>query len=150
MKEHDNIINLQMKLSEPFTDTKPSKVIEINFIYALNKNNIQTTKKSGKWILFFDDNDSLDLSWEKIKKSTENGDLGVYSKVVTNAPGRPYKNKVICVYTYDYEDKEDIIRVREKLKHLGFKEKISYKKDIDTFKKRYKLRGDKNISLFFC
>lgn len=58
-------------------------------------------------------------------KSTENGELGHRSKVATakrNPNARSAATKVICVYTYDYEDTEDVKRVRGKLRELGFVE----------------------------
>jgi len=150
MKEHDKIIKLQMELSKPFANKKPTNVTEIKFIYALNQTNIKTTERSGKWILYFNEDNLINSSWKKIKKNTEEGKLGVYSKVVTNAPGRPYKNKIICVFTYDYQDIKDVMKIRERLRELGFTQKISYKKDKDTLLGKYKNKGNKNISLFFC
>jgi hypothetical protein len=36
---------------------------------------------------------------------------------------------VICVYTYDYRDKEDRDRIRNRLKELGWTDPIPYKSD---------------------
>ncbi|OLL28144.1 hypothetical protein BTH42_29695 [Burkholderia sp. SRS-W-2-2016] len=44
---------------------------------------------------------------------------------------------VICVYTRDWTDKQDLLRVREVLRSLGFVEELGYKRDIDTQNRVY-------------
>lgn len=44
---------------------------------------------------------------------------------------------MICVYTYDYEDKDDVMRIREVLRDLGIRRPIIYKADEDTTKLKY-------------
>ena len=43
----------------------------------------------------------------------------------------------MCVYTYDYEDKADVMRIREELRSLGIRREIIYKADEDTHRLRY-------------
>ena len=45
--------------------------------------------------------------------------------------------RVICVYTYDWTDEADVMRVRAELRELGFTAKISYKADSDTVAGNY-------------
>jgi hypothetical protein len=45
---------------------------------------------------------------------------------------------VICVYTYGYEDKADVMRRCSALREQGIRRKIIYKADEDTHRLRYK------------
>jgi len=56
---------------------------------------------------------------------------------------------VICVYTYDWTDKEDVKRIRQELRDLGITRKIPYKADRETLSGKYAIRGDKRISKYF-
>lgn len=57
--------------------------------------------------------------------------------------------KVICVYTYDWTDQEDVMRIRQQLRDLGVTSKIPYKADEDTYAGRYRNRGNKRISKYY-
>ena len=43
-----------------------------------------------------------------------------------------YDRHVICVYTRDWEDRTEVQQAREVLRRAGFKERLGYKRDIDT------------------
>ena len=89
---------------------------------------------------------------ELIKQSTKNGLLGQTSKVATAGPNRNTNDpnmKVICVYTYDSDDQEDVMRVRNTLRKLGITQKIPYKTDKATIEGRYQNRGHKRISKYY-
>jgi hypothetical protein len=107
--------------------------------------------RSGKWLIFVP-LDELDDAWAKIKKATEEGLLGDSSKSATALPNpnavAPTK-QVICVYTYDSEDREDVMRVRQALRDLGFTRPIPYKTDKATLERRYQVRGHQRISLYY-
>ena len=62
--------------------------------------------------------------------------------------GGPRKH-VICVYTYDSEDKEDVMRVRASLRELGFVTPIAYKTDEATLEGRYEVKGHRRISKYY-
>ena len=73
--------------------------------------------------------------WKKIKHTTENGKLGSESKVATakfNPLAGKSRQKVICVYTYDWTDEKDVKRIREELRLCGITWKMPYKTDQDT------------------
>ena len=53
-------------------------------------------------------------------------------KVIGQTTARGDTRFVICVYTYDYQDEEDVMRVRQVLKDLGIQREIIYKADADT------------------
>ena len=94
-----------------------------------------------------------DFWWEKVKEATENGLLGNHSKVSTARPNpnaTDANTKVICVYTYDSDDEEDLMRVRDELEKLGVTWKIPYKTDQKTLEGRYRIRGDTKISKYYC
>jgi hypothetical protein len=108
------------------------------------------TERSGKWLIFVSRND-VDEVWHKIKIALEKGELGETAKVSTAKPNPNSKNPsthVICVFTYDSEDKADVRRVRKSLRRLGVFNKISYKTDSATFGGKYAKSGSKKTSLY--
>lgn len=109
------------------------------------------TNRSGKWLVFMDKT-RIDEIWQLIKEATIDGRLGGRSKVSTakkNPNAYDVKKGVICIYTYDCEDKEDVLRIREELKKIGVTQKISYKTDLDTNKGKYLVSGHKDISKYY-
>jgi hypothetical protein len=131
----------------------PSEVFDEPWIYAERKigKYPEATSNSGKWLIFVYEK-NLDLVWEKIKSATENGTLGQESKTSTGRrsslapkPGL----KVICVYTYDSTDKEDVIRIRKELRMIGIESKIPYKMDDETRKGNYTVSGGKRIARYY-
>jgi hypothetical protein len=96
--------------------------------------------------------EELDAAWAKIRKATEAGLLGNSSKAATALPNPnaadPTK-RVICVYTYDSDDLDDVFRVRQALRHLGFDRPIPYKTDRATLEGRYQVKGYQRISLYY-
>ena len=94
----------------------------------------------------------LDDAWSKIKQATQAGSLSNSSKAATglvNPNAIDPTRKVICVYTYDSEDREDVFRVRQALRDLGFVRPIPYKTDQATLEGRYQVNGNWRISLYY-
>ena len=113
--------------------TKPSICYALYWIDAESPIVYPNTSRTGKWLLWVD-KPNIDEVWNKIKIATEKG-LFIASKVSTAKPNPHAKNPnkhVICIYTYDYEDKEDVDRVRNELREMGFISKIPYKTDKAT------------------
>ena len=104
---------------------------------------------AGKWLLFVDPAD-IDKVWQKIAEATKANLLGIGSKCSTmrKNPNAVSKEMVICVYTHDYNDKEDVFRVRQALRGLGFTKKIPYKTDQATRERKYSKNGTKT-SLYY-
>lgn len=50
---------------------------------------------------------------------------------------KKYVNRVIVVYTCDWTDKEDVMRVRKRLREIGFTEEIYYKTNDMTRRQIY-------------
>jgi hypothetical protein len=96
--------------------------------------------------------EQIDTVWAQIKSATELGHLGSLSKVSTakqNPNSTNSSEKVICVYTYDWTDIDDVRRIRQKLRELGILFKIPYKSDNDTYVGKYVNRGYKRISKYY-
>ena len=79
--------------------------------------------------------------------------MGSSSKVATAKPNPNAVSqdaKVICVYTYDWSDEADVMKIREELKKLGITRKIPYKSDEDTLAGKYAIAGNRKISKYYC
>lgn len=131
---------------------KPSTVTDVYWIYAYRKkgNYPQPSDNCGKWLVFVPDKE-VDEVWEKIRSATQEGKLGLASKVATakgSSLASGSTSKVICVYTYDWTDRKDVTRIREELRKLGITNKIPYKTDKDTLSGKYRRKGDTRISKY--
>ncbi|KAJ5970732.1 uncharacterized protein N7479_000650 [Penicillium vulpinum] len=93
----------------------------------------ETGVTDGKWMLF-PTVDQVDKSWKTVVKAMEKGELGDAAKVATDDGGG--QSRLICVYTADFGDVEDVKRVVSKLVDLGLVGKgsrpIYYKTDAFT------------------
>lgn len=88
--------------------------------------------RAGKWLVFLR-RGYVDEVWRAVRDATLQGRLSITAKISTrkNAPiGEDLH--VLCVYTADSNDIDDVMRVREMLRELGFKRKISYKPNAMT------------------
>ena len=100
---------------------------------------LNTAKKfgvtSGKWMLF-PKLDDLPRVWCLVTEATAEGKLGPTSKVGTWSPEDAIKGcTLICVYTKDFTDLDDVKRVMRALIELGIttrESKIYYKCDAYT------------------
>ena len=72
----------------------------------------------GKWMLFPYPND-VDAVWWKVCNGTLEGRLGCAAKVATDDGDESRTQRLICIYTEDFSDKEDVQRVLSELKELG-------------------------------
>lgn len=52
---------------------------------------------------------------------------------------------ILCVYTYDHTDEDDVFRVRNQLRGLGFRDKLIYKTDEATRAGIYAKNGYKKV-----
>jgi hypothetical protein len=80
----------------------------------------------------------LDSDRYKIAKAVSEGKLGTAANFVTRQPSSratyigDEKSHVICIYTKDFTNKEDVKRVFNMLREIGLKGKLHYKADIFT------------------
>jgi len=85
---------------------------------------------AGKWLIYRSDSEIND-TWKTVAKKTFSGELGTSAKAGTAMQSK--RRHVICVYTSDYLYFEDVMTVRERLRSLGFTDKLCYKPDIYTY-----------------
>jgi hypothetical protein len=99
-------------------------------------------ENAGKWLIF-QEPDLVDAAWKKVRDATVSLELGISAKVSTAKPNPDSRDnrKVIYVYTKDWADEADVMRVREKLRELGFVDRIGYKRNIETFAGEYAKKG---------
>ena len=120
----------------------PSEITNAAFIIAEYKGKMPESKamRIGKW-LFFVAEKYVDDTWGNVKKAVENGKLWKIAKVSTawRSKGGVY---VVCVYTYDYNDKKNVMRIRDYLRNTGFKRPASYKTDAQTLAGIYSDKTD--------
>lgn len=92
--------------------------------------------KSGKWMLF-PRSETAGKVWRIVATATQQGLLGPQSKITANP--KPGKQVLVAVCTKDYTDLDDVRRVLNQLRELGFTDRMSYKEDNAT---RYGLYQD--------
>lgn len=90
---------------------------------------------TGKWCVFVPSFD-VDLAWARIKGAVE-ADRLLFAKVSTALRSKGRDGHVICVYTRDWTDRQDLLHTREVLRSLGFVDELGYKRDIDTLDRIY-------------
>lgn len=101
-------------------------------------------EKAGKWLIFLE-KEETDGIWIKIRNATTEGLLGFSSKVSTakENPDSRDERFVIYIYTPDWSNEEDVMNIREELKKLGVKQRIGYKRNIETYHGDYSTTGNK-------
>jgi len=67
------------------------------------------------------DKQNIDQTWEKVRSEIIKGNLGVETKV-QKSKKNPDKF-LICVYTKNCQDKEDMEKIKQRLLELGFESK---------------------------
>ncbi|MBA2960512.1 MULTISPECIES: putative phosphothreonine lyase domain-containg protein [Ramlibacter] len=91
-----------------------------------------STDASGKWLIFRP-SAMVDQAWIQVLALISTGGL-ICAKVSTRRGIvlGGYADHVICVYTRDWRDTEDVMKVRGVLRVAGFVEVLRYKRDLDT------------------
>lgn len=126
---------------------KPSKQWGNGFLEMVDANTHNTTwgennchddeglSQKGKWIIKFENGSaSLDDAWEKVKKGIREG---VFMEAKVAKRNDLYDCQSIFIYTYNAEDKEDIIWVHSEIQTRGITENaleknLSYISDKET------------------
>jgi len=118
-------------------DELPTENKKEYWILAFSKNKYpEHTSFGGKWLLFIDEKE-INEKWNIVKKAIKENKLGKIAKVSTKLGKKENNQYVICIYTYDSRDENDMLKIREELSKLGFKNKIPYKRDIETKNRVY-------------
>ncbi|CAG7719377.1 unnamed protein product [Allacma fusca] len=132
----------------------PTKNEEDEWIHCQDESGKHLDKvpgdKAGKWLIFAPFR-LIDPLWYSVCIATRKGDLGYASKVSTAMGDDEYdwETKVICVYTYDWTDEADVMRVRSALDRMGFTQRLSYKTNADSLAGKYSHRGHKRIAKYY-
>ncbi|KAH8819710.1 hypothetical protein F5884DRAFT_23682 [Xylogone sp. PMI_703] len=113
----------RQKAGQPhFAINKAVNVQKTQIVERILKAAQETRVRSGKWMLFCSDSE-VDAVWSIVARHTAEDQLGTGAKV---SPRDPNANRgvarVICIYTKNFSDQEDIRRVIRKLRDLGLVE----------------------------
>ncbi len=97
---------------------------------------------AGKWLVFLPA-DEVDALWRRVRDATAAGELGISAKVSTAKPNPDARDDryVVYVYTADWQDEPEVMRVREALRALGVADRIGYKRNLETFRGEYSKKG---------
>lgn len=130
------MITRYLQVDRPVTELKPSTYKAYPWIFARRRNGgyPSHTSRGGKWMLFVSV-DEIDEVWKEIAYEVEQGSLGGLAKASTTfeRSNRAITNqRVICVYTYDSTDEEDVGRILHKLCQMKIARKPLYKTDRST------------------
>lgn len=111
-------------------DRPPTKT-HIGNTYIYEAPAFQTTDRTGKWCIFRDEA-TVDALWAKIQQAVVNKELPA-GLVSSPANAQRYQGTyLICVFTHEWRDQADVMRVREILRGMGVDEELGYKRDLDT------------------
>lgn len=94
-------------------------------------------ERSGKWLLFvsFAEQDAV---WAAIVRALQAGLLGPSAKTGPPDSSSEYESAMFCVYTHDWLDRDDVLRVGLALRAAtGLKRALSYKTDAHTLAGAY-------------
>ncbi len=121
------------KISDSKINPTEVEYEKVEWLYASNNKYPEGSvnyDKVGKWMLFINPR-WVNQVWGKIKSGIAKGELWD-AKVTTNNPGRLH---AIMIYTKDYTDLEDVIRVLDYIERTRLKPRhinIRYKADWQT------------------
>lgn len=95
----------------------------------------KSNEHTGKWCLVFLP-EEVDSAWEKITQATREGKL-LLVKCSTALGAMRFGTHLVCVYTKNWSDNEDVQKTREVLRELGFNQPLKYKRDLETINRVY-------------
>jgi len=137
-------IQLDSRHRRILIDEKKGKPLKMNEM-LIDKIAEKTNILSGKWLIFVQ-RDETDQLWKKIEKLANKGKIWSAKISTSRHPLASKGTHVICVYTKDYTDNSEVMKVRESLKRIGIENELFYKPDIYTLlgiysdnKKRFNL-----------
>jgi hypothetical protein len=105
------------------------------FVWAFPKG-FRSTSRTGKWCVN-GDAERIDQLWVQVRQAIQDKTLvaGCASTAAQAAGhGGSY---VVCAFTLDWLDFEDLRATRELLRSWGVSEEIGYKRDIETIRNVY-------------
>ena len=84
------------------------------------------------WQILFFSRSKIDATWTAIAKAVVSGASGTAAKVFESDSGEQKSYYVICVYTEDFTNKEEVWAAEQSLRKLGITEILRYKPNIYT------------------
>jgi hypothetical protein len=69
--------------------------------------------------MLFSEVEDVNDVWAVVAKATANNELGIAAKVAPDDGQDARAARLICIYTKDFTDMEDVSRVLHKMKDLG-------------------------------
>ena len=118
--EIKRMVSLHVRKSRPSLAAKVTEYVK--------KMAHETGYLSGKWMVFGTGR-SIEKTWVKVKEAVHASRLGACAKC--SVPSRDRPRRVICVYTYSFEDEEDIWRKLRTLHEMDV-HPTSWKPDVLT------------------
>lgn len=112
----------------------PSKNRLRNWLYCAQPGlkEFSSNKNTGKWCIF-KSVEEIDDAWEKVKVLAQESKILVAKTSTSISSGTErFPNYVICIYSLDCTNMDEVMRIRECLRGVGFTEPLKYKRDIDT------------------
>ncbi|KAF6815551.1 DNA polymerase ii large subunit-like protein [Colletotrichum sojae] len=92
--------------------------------------------RAGKWMIFCQPSE-VDEVWRVVARATANNELGIAAKVAPRQDATGRKDRIVAVYTADFNDAADVARVLRRLRDLKLAEvmgrPIYYKPDAFTY-----------------
>jgi len=113
-------------------------------------------KKVGKWLVRMDC-PYVEEYWGLIRDATEEGLLGISSKIstdwgMTQDSASSRRKHVVCVYTEDWTRQDDALRVAQRLREIGAVKKMTlmYKPDLFTRTGIYEGNAAGEVAIYKC
>lgn len=106
----------------------PNQVTLDYWIYSNAKTNFSSTNTSGKWCIILSSTE-INSAWSIINSLVNSCKL-IFAKVSTKKFNK--SSYIICVYTNDYNDIQEVFNTRHVLRENGFTQELYYKRDIDS------------------
>jgi Domain of unknown function (DUF1917) len=134
----------------------PTEVYDTNWIWAERRdeqNYPEPTDRCGKCMIYAHVNE-VNQVWTTVRDAVVGGLLGSGAKVATMKPNpnavKP-DSKVICIYTSDSEDTDDVLRILKALREdLGLMHKAFYKEDNATLSGNYSFNTKGPVSKYWA
>ena len=107
------------------------------YVFAELGHLLPARRDAGQWCIFVSGGHGNRI-WSEIVESVESGRLWSYAKISTVTEKITYAecqlsggqdSSVICVCTYDYRHKANVMKIRRVLRHIGVTQPIGYISD---------------------
>lgn len=128
-------------------------MIKNGWKWAVDPDKVEAHKDSGKWLIFLNAEQESGM-WNEICESLSHGELAKYSYQVKMALSPRFNDKikenrkVVCIYTIDFNDKEQVKGCLKVLRSLGFNDVMYYKTDNQTRSGLYRGGSQKSYIYF--